>query len=465
MSKKQATGDDDLKALECLFTWDVDKDDINDLKGVPVKLEDRVKYCPRRYHATYFNILAFVSHLQGKDKAAIAYLEKSLAVLEEEQRDEVDFLVTYSSFAWLHHHHGNLEAMETYLGKIRNIQAPTEVIVEEEKGWSLLRLGGKFYPRSRESFEKVLKAKPDSLSCNVGYAVVLYRQEEMVRTDDPIKPEESAAAQQLKKALELDPTDAEVMVLLALKLQRSQPGKSRELIRKAVIQSPDIPHVTRYAATYFRRDGSTKDSLEILEEASKRAPNSSFLYHQMGLCHWQNMINMKKLGGQRAGHAQVNAAVAESLRLFHKTVALKPSNTYAWVHLAEAYAERQQLEEAEPIFKTLLSDNALSDAERQHCHTKYGEFLMFKKKDDDKAIEQLKEAYAIRIDSKGRTQARARLQQLASRRSGWRNREEDILDFISSVDRRDRQPTRPPADVNINRLADSFKTGLTVKQA
>ncbi|XP_063077063.1 interferon-induced protein with tetratricopeptide repeats 5-like [Engraulis encrasicolus] len=418
--------DSDLKLLKCLFTWDVDKDDINDLKGVPEKLEDRVKYSPRRYHPTYFNILAFVSHLQGKDKAAIEYLEKSLAVLEEEQRVEADFLVTYSSFAWLHHHHGNLEDMETYLGKIRNIQVRAGRlfdIVEEEKGWSLLSLGRNFYPRSRESFEKVLKAKPDSLSCNVGYAVVLYRQEEIVRTGDPIKPEDSTAVKQLRKALELDPTDAEVMVLLALKLQHFQPDESRDLIREALKQSADIPQVARYAATYFRRDGSTKESLEILKLASEKAPNSSFLYHEMGLCHWQNMKEL---------NAQVNAAVAESVRLFRKTVELKPSNTYAWVHLAEAYVESKQLDQAEPIFTRLLSDNSLSDAERQHCHSKYGLFLMFKKKDDDKAIEQLKKAYAIRIESKDRTQARDKLQKLASRRSRWRNREEDILDFFSS---------------------------------
>ncbi|KAL2078345.1 hypothetical protein ACEWY4_026030 [Coilia grayii] len=459
MSTNQVTSDDKLKNLECLFTWEVDKDDINDLKGVPEKLLDRVKYCPRRYHATYFNILAFVSHLQGKTDVAFEYLDKSLAVLEEEQPDEADFLVTYSSFAWLHHHQGNLEAMETYLGKVKSIGEGRQIAVEAEKGWSFLRLGAKFYPRARKSFEQVLKAKPNNVSYNVGYAVVVFRLEELVRTDVKVSPEDSPAAQQLQKALGLDPTDAEVMVLLALKLQGFQPIKCRQLIRKALRESPDMPQITRYVATYFRREGSTKESLEVLEEAAQRAPNSSFLYHQMGLCHWQDMIEMKKSGGLRAGSQQVNAAIAESIRLYRKTVELKPSNTFAQVHLAEAYAESRQLERAEPIFTRMLAKDSLTDAERQHCHTKYGLFLMFKRKDDAKAVEQFKKAYVIRIDSRDRTQARDKLQKIASRRSGWRARDDDdILDFISSVDELERQPTREAAAVNVNRLADSFKT-------
>ena len=129
-SADKVTRDGKLKNLECLFTWDVDKDDINDLKGVPEKLLDRIKFCPRKYHATYFNILAFVSHLQGKADTALEYLGNSEALLKEDKRDEADFLVTYSSFAWLHHHLGNLDDMETYLGKLKSICEGREIAVE-----------------------------------------------------------------------------------------------------------------------------------------------------------------------------------------------------------------------------------------------------------------------------------------------------------------------------------------------
>ncbi|XP_012688835.2 interferon-induced protein with tetratricopeptide repeats 5-like [Clupea harengus] len=467
MSADKVTRDGKLKNLECLFTWDVDKDDINDLKGIPEKLLDRIKFCPRKYHATYFNILAFVSHLQGKPGTALAYLGKSEAVLKEDKRDEADFLVTYSSFAWLHHHMGNLDDMETYLGKVKSTGEGREVTVEAEKGWSFIRLGAKFYPRAKESFQKALKAKPDSVSYNVGYAVVLYRLEELVRTDFKVAPEDSLAAKQLQRALDLDPADAEVMVHLALKLQGFNPLKCRELIRKALMKCPDSPQITRFTDTYFRREGFTEESLEILEEAAKRAPNSSFLYHQMGLCHWQNMIDMKKSCGWRTGTPQVKAAIAETIRLFRKTVELKPSNTYAWVHLAEAYGESQQLERAEPIFTRLLSDESLSDAEQQHCHNKYGSFLMYRRKNHAKAIEQFKKAYKIRIDSRDRSQAREKLVKLAGQKSKMRAQEGDnILAFLSAVDKQDRQPAPAAAAAaaaeNVKGLADSFQTKMTL---
>ena len=358
------------------------------------------------------------------------------------------------------------QVQATYLGKVKSTDEGREVTVEAEKGWSLIRLGAKFYPRAKESFQKALKAKPDSVSYNVGYAVVLYRLEELVRKDAKVKPKDSLAAKQLQRALDLDPTDAEVMVHLALKLQGFNPLKCRELISKALMKCPDRPQITRFTDTYFRREGFTEESLEILEEAAKRAPNSSFLYHQMGLCHWQNMIDMKKFwrGGWRTGTPQVKAAIAETIRLFRKTVELKPSNTYAWVHLAEAYGESQQLERAEPIFTRLLSDKSLSDAEQQHCHNKYGSFLMYKRKNHAKAIEQFKKAYKIRINSRDRSQAREKLVKLAGQKSKMRAQEgEDILVFLSAVDKQDRQPApAAAAAANVKGLADSFQTKMTL---
>ncbi|XP_062381909.1 interferon-induced protein with tetratricopeptide repeats 5-like [Sardina pilchardus] len=461
MSADKVASDAKLKNLECLFTWDVNKDDIKDLKKIPEKLLDRVKYCPRRYHGTYFNILAFVSHLQGRNDTALEYLAKSEAVLKEEKRDEAEFLVTYSSFAWLHHHLGNEEDMETYLGKVKSIGEGRQTVVEAEKGWSFLRLGANFYPRAKESFQKALEAKPDSISYNVGYAIVLYRLEELVKTDVRVKPENSPAAKQLQRALDLDPTDAEVMVLLALKHQKFNPSKSRDLVLTALEKCPDTPQIVRYAGIYFRRADSKEKSLELLERVVKTTPNSSMLYHQMGLCHWREMINMKQNDKWRAGSAQVKDAVAKSIPLFCKAVKLKPSNAQAWVHLAEAYAEIRQLEEAEPIFTRLVSDAQLTDTERQHCHTKYGAFLMYQRKDYTRAVEQLKKAYRIRVDTKDRSQARDKLTTIQKHRFGQRGQEsDDISAFLSEEDRKD-SPNKAAA-ANVSELSDSLKT-MTIK--
>ena len=134
------------------------------------------------------------------------------------------------------------------------------------------------------------------------------------------------------------------------------------------------------------------------------------------------MIDMKS-DGLSAGGTEVKAARAESIRFFQKTVELKPSNTYAWVYLAEAYKESGQLERAEPIFTRLISDESLTDADQQHCHTKYGNFLMYQRKNNAKAIEQFKKAYKIRIDCGNRSLARQRLMKLAGQKSKMRAKE------------------------------------------
>lgn len=36
----------ELRQLECLFTWGVEKSDIRDLSNLPEKLHDRIKFCP-----------------------------------------------------------------------------------------------------------------------------------------------------------------------------------------------------------------------------------------------------------------------------------------------------------------------------------------------------------------------------------------------------------------------------------
>ncbi|XP_028825778.1 interferon-induced protein with tetratricopeptide repeats 9 [Denticeps clupeoides] len=415
----------DLKVLECPFTWGVEKTLIKDLDNICIRLLERIEHIPLSNKATYFNVLAFVTHLEGKNELALEYLHKAEDVLKDGQHDEADFIVTYSSFAWMHDHLGNQEDMALYLGKVKNIGQDAEVTVLGEKGWTFLRLGVNYYERAKESFQKAVELKPESLSYNMGYGVVLYRIEELVRRDK-IHPESSAAVKQLKKTLSLDPNLPEIMVLLALKLEGFEQEESRALIEKALAQSPDVPQITRYAAKYFRAVGSIKESLEVLSKALDQAPNSSFLHHQVGLCYKQEYIRLSQSGRSNSD------AVANCIRSLSKAVELKPSNTHAWVNMAEALSEDHQLDKAENIFTRLVRDKTLMEAEKQHCRTHYGLFLLYKRKDADGAVMQLKEAYKIKVPTYDRDKAGQKLRQLAGRR-GCRNSRE-ILAFLDAED-------------------------------
>lgn len=469
-----------LNQLECLFTWRVEKSDIRDFNILPEKLHDRIKFCPKTYHATYFNILAFISHLDGKTERALDYLQKAESALKEDKGKDDDYLVTFSSFAWVHYHLQNLEDVEKYLMKVKSIcmdkgssdkSCNLTAVIDGEKAWSFLRLGGSFYERAKESFRKAVEAEPDNVLYNVGYAVVLYRIEGMNK-DRAVSAENSETVTQLRKALNLEPTNTEIMVLLALKLQSLKRQEAQKLIKEALRLSPDVPQVTRYVAKYFRAQGSIKESLSILEKAVELAPNSSFLHHQIGLCHKHLLIQMlgERRHGRRFPAAHISAKAAECIQHFSKAVELKPTNIYAKVNLAEAYGENQQHGEAEKIFTSLISDMALSDFEKQHCRTSYGLFLFYKRKDDDKAVGQFKIAYTIPIDSYDRKQAGKKLKQIAEKRLNTKRKVKEafeILAFVSSEDKQEAHAEmylkRAQQHSDTEELSETFAKGLRLK--
>ncbi|KAL4640080.1 interferon-induced protein with tetratricopeptide repeats 5-like [Arapaima gigas] len=465
-----------LQKLECPFTWDISKNNIKDLANLPEKLLHQVKFGPRRYHAAYLNILAFMTDLQGNGKQALEFLLQAEKVLEEDKQADTMFLVNYANFAWVHYHLGNLTDVRVYLGKLEKICKGIEgssqyscslPAVEGEKGLTFLRLGAQFYERSKLSFRKAIEGEPDNVLYNTGYAVVLYRLEGM-RPETDVSPEKSEAVIQLRRALQLEPSDAELMVLLALKLQKSNKHESLMLINNALRLSPDVPQVTRYVAKYLRIQGSVDKSLEILRKAVEVSPKSSFLYHQIGLCHklqLNQMFQAEKTGKFRVPVAQKRAKAAECIHSFKKAVEVKPSNEYAKINLAEALGENHQLAEAEEIFQEVLKNESLLDSDRQFCHLSYGMFLFYKMKDDEQAVAQFKSAYCVPGQSTRREQVGKQLRKIAQKwiNTKWRVQEAyELLDFMSAEDKQDRlgeENMRTSDELNpeVNDISASFE--------
>ncbi|RXM32158.1 Interferon-induced protein with tetratricopeptide repeats 5 [Acipenser ruthenus] len=429
-----------LQELECHFTWDFKKDEIKDLDNISEKLLDRVKFCHNRYHSTYFNILAFLSHLEGQNETALEFLSKAECVLRNEKPFlEKHLLVTYGNYAWVYYHIGKLSEVNTYLGKVEDIcrSIPRSLrysanlpIVYGEKAWTLLKLGARYYPSSKESFQKALHGDPDNLSLNNGYAVVLYRLEGLRRRK--VKTECSDAVKQIRKVLRLEPNNSEAMVFLALKLQWYRKEESRKLVENALRVSPDVPQVTRYVAKYFRAEGDIDKSLEILKKAVELAPQSSFLHHQIGLCYKQELAKMK-INEQQVPLDEKMAKMAECIHHFKKSVELKPSNLHAKVNLAEAYGENRQMEEAEKIFTDVLEDPFLGISDRQYVLANYALFLLFKKKNESSAICHFKAAYEIQLRTSSRVQAGKNLNKIANQRLKTNTEDSEAYEIISFV--------------------------------
>ncbi|XP_006630532.1 interferon-induced protein with tetratricopeptide repeats 9 [Lepisosteus oculatus] len=441
-----------LKTLECHFTWGIEKGDVKDLDNIPEKLLDRIKFCHRRYHPTFFNVLAFISQTTGKSETGLEFLNKAERVLREEKSfSEADLLVTYANFAWIYYHIGKLTEVSTYFGKLENIckgipqsskYSANVPRVYGEKGWTFLKLGSRFYQSSKESFQKALHGDPENVSFNMGYAVVLYRLEGMM--GKRVNPETSDAVRQLKKVLQLEPCDSEAMVLLALKLQHVKKEDSWKLIKQALRLTPDVPQITRYVAKYFRAEGCIDQSLAILKKAIELAPHSSFLHHQIGLCYKQQLALMfqAQKGAKRIPVTEKRAKAVECIQYFKRAVELKPSNIHANINLAEAYGENRQIEDAEKVYVSLLEDQSLCNSDRQHCHTSYGLFLMYKKKSEPGAINQFKAAYQFRMQTSDRRQAGKKLKQIAERQLKCKEKVSEafeILAFLCTEDKEEKK--------------------------
>uniref|UniRef100_A0AAY4DC27 Uncharacterized protein n=1 Tax=Denticeps clupeoides TaxID=299321 RepID=A0AAY4DC27_9TELE len=385
------------------------------------KLSVCFQQSPLHYQDTYFSILAFVLHLEGETEMALEYLCKAEEALKEDKRDETDFIVTYSSFAWIHHHLKNQKDMERYRDKVRSISREgAAATVHGEKGWSFLKLGSMFFERAKESFEKALELNPENPTYNMGYGVVLYRIEDLDKKHE-IKPEYSAAVKQLRKTLSLDSGYSEAMTLLALKVQKYDEREADELIVKALVLSPD-----KYLVHYIKKC-SPEESLEMIKSALVQTPTSN--YYEVGVCYKEKYVQLIKSGRRD----EAAAYVKKCIRFLSEAVRLDPSNTNAMMNLAEAYAEDQQLQRAEEIFTNLIQEGQLGEKDKQHCHFIYGRFLYFKRNDEDRSVEQYKEAYKIQVYSGDRKKAGERLRQVATRKHGQMSNEiwAFLADFYS----------------------------------
>ncbi|XP_039632174.1 interferon-induced protein with tetratricopeptide repeats 5-like [Polypterus senegalus] len=208
--------------LECYFTWGLEKEAV-DLKSLVQRLLDSIQQPIEKVRT--FNFLAYVKYLQGCNDDALAYLKQAEDYAKKDHEDEFEkwVLVTYGNYAWLYYHMGDISKAQDFLSQIEDIcknipstshySAPLS-IVDGEKGWCYLRFAWKCYKESMVYFQKALDQEPDYLEWNKGYAMALYCTESF----DTISMEESLAFKQLKHAMELNPEDARIVVLLCLKL-------------------------------------------------------------------------------------------------------------------------------------------------------------------------------------------------------------------------------------------------------
>ncbi|XP_042313293.1 LOW QUALITY PROTEIN: interferon-induced protein with tetratricopeptide repeats 5-like [Sceloporus undulatus] len=416
-----------LQQLDCHFTWVLLKEDID-----PDELEERILEQIELLHskskAQNYHLLAYVKYLNGKKEEALENLQKAEEAVKIEYPGDTEkqSLVTWGNYAWLYYHMDKLTEAQVYIDKIERLckqhgsALPYKMKLPQifcEKGWALLKFGGKYYEKAKESFAKALEEEPDNPEFNAGYSVTVYRLEDYYGRKSAA---EGSSLEPLRRAVQLNPEDPFVMSLLAIKLQETNKiHEGEKYIEKALAKYPGIPYVLRYAAKFYRKKGDVQIALKYLTEALRLTPNSSFLHHQIGICYRTQYFGMKKKMVKNRILTNVKEMIrALGLCIFHfeKVVKHKPKFVYAYVDLANMYIEQAQLRRAEAMFQKVLAMSNLTCVEKQQLHFNYGRFQEFHKKSESEAMKHYLEGLKIEHKSFERNKCKRHLNKLIDKR-------------------------------------------------
>ncbi|XP_056627534.1 interferon-induced protein with tetratricopeptide repeats 10 [Triplophysa dalaica] len=423
-----------LDQLECHFTWALKKDDM-DLNRLDeqFKLDVEKKENPTQI----YNALAYVKFLQGFQEEALSNLMTSLKLYKECHEEEFNksLIVTYGNLAWINYHMKNYTECESYLQKVlkinENMSSESSSVPEVlgEKGWTFRRFSFKYYEKSKECFKKALDLEPEVGKWNAGYAIALYRTEYGEFTI-----ENSPVIKQLRRAIETNPDDDVLKVLLALRLVMYKSYEEAErLVEAALERSPDHPHVLRYAGQFFNNKGSMDRAIALLKNALELSPNTSFIHHQLALCY-----KMKKIQLLQKGNHHVRGPEVQQIRdqiIYHLEMATTHATGFikAMSDLALHYGEQHDVSRAEEMFQMTFETAKEKNDNLHVVHFHYAEFQFHCKRDEVLAIKHYMECRKMNPGSYEGKRSENNLKRIAEKRINKNTQDGEaygILGFI-----------------------------------
>ncbi|NXK53068.1 IFIT5 protein, partial [Chauna torquata] len=411
-----------LMQLECYFTWTLLKEDV-DIDSLEESISDQIEFFIKS-NITSYNLLSYVCHLKHSNEEALENLRNAEEEIQKYHPNEIDkrSLVTWGNYAWIYYHMARYKEAQAYISKVENsckklsgtaqlkIQLPE---IYAEQGWALLKFGGKYYNRAKECFENALRKEPNNPEFNAGYAIVMYRLEDICKRRCK---DVNSSLEPLKRAVELNQMDTFLMALLALKLQDlNQADEGMRYIEEAMQKTPNLPYFLRYAAKFYRRKGEVDKAVEALKKAIAVTPKSSFLHHQLGLCYRAKLYQLKKTT-RYPPQDQVDKLIKICIFHFKAVTDQKPKFFSAQADLANMYAEAKMYEEAEEAFQKALQVNILTDYDKQSIYYQYGTFQRYCKKSESEAIRYYTEGLKIGTDSYDRNKCKTALKKLLEKR-------------------------------------------------
>ncbi|XP_072279961.1 interferon-induced protein with tetratricopeptide repeats 5-like [Pyxicephalus adspersus] len=375
-----------------------------------------------------YNLLAYIMHLKGDYTEAINNLKQAEENIENSDGKDKKRLVTFGNYAWIYYYMKQYDNAQIYIDKVNQIydelkKLPngTDKVAEiyGEQGWSLLKFSTQYYEKAQECFGKALELDPEDPELYTGLATAVYRLEGI--KSRRYKESECKSLPLLQHAVEVNPNDAVLKALLALKLQdlkRDKEGKT--YIEEALKQAPNLPYLLRYEAKFYRKAGLVDEALNILQKAVDLMPNSGFIHHQIGVCYRQKMFNLKNLvkGNSQLRYVyqkEIDEFVRKAIFHFEKVLEHKIL-IIAYSDLATMYPEVKDYEKAQDTFKKVMQFTNLTDEEKQQIHLSYGRFQEYHRKSESEAIKHYKECFQITYPTLHREYSEKALKRLAERK-------------------------------------------------
>ncbi|XP_056627728.1 interferon-induced protein with tetratricopeptide repeats 5-like [Triplophysa dalaica] len=385
-----------LHTLECHFTWALIKDDL-DLPSILNRLDEQLKLDEggKKRLAQTYNALAYVKFLQGLQIESLSNLITSVKLHKECHKDEFHkaLIVTYGNLAWINYHMKNYTECEINLQKVKNINENISSVslsvpeVLDEKGWTFLKFSSKYYERAKECFKKALDLEPEDGELNAGYAIALYRTEYGKFTI-----ENSPTIKQLRRAIETNPDDDVLKVLLALRLSKyNSVDEAEKLVKEALERSPYHPHVMRYVGKFFRNRGSENSGISILSKALELSPYSSFIHHQLALCYEMKKIQLLQEAYHHARSSWVQQTRDQIIYHLEMATTHAPCFITAMSDLALHYGERREIQRAEDMFQLTFKTAKEKNDNLHVVHFYYAEFQLYTIKCEALAIKHYME--------------------------------------------------------------------------
>lgn len=411
-----------LLQLQCHFTWPLPKE-YADLSDLQTRLEEQIELDlgKRAGVARSYCFLAYVRYLQGFRDDALTKMLKSEDLTREDHGVNCErfLIVTYGNFAWLYYHRADYSQCERYLEKLVAIKekfptgSPTMLHAEVygEKGWTFLKFAYKCYEIAKKCFENALKLEPDDSEWNAGYAISLYRTENVKKSN----AKDSLAVKQLRLAKDKNPDDAVLTVLLGLRLfEFGKKDEAKSLIEEALEMDPTNPHVIRYVSKNFRNCGQVDRAILLLKRAIDRTEAAS-LHHRLALCYKRKKTDLYSKGGSRGRRHEIKQLIDQCKHHLQMAVTLKPNFLLAQAELALLYGENRDMEKAERMFKTVFKE-AKEEKTLQKTHFYYGEFQQYHNKSEEKALQHYTESLRLGHDTYDGRQSTQKLKKIGSRR-------------------------------------------------